>query len=138
MPRILFLCTANSARSQMAEGFLKTIAADHFDVYSAGTDPKPIHPMAVAAMANCGIDISGQSSDHVSGYAAMRFDFIISLCDRAREDCPFFPGDPVKIAWDFEDPALSGDYQAFARAAREISERVKLFALVQKKMPIDR
>ncbi len=135
--RVLFVCTANSVRSQMAEGFLKTIGRDRFEVYSAGTDPKPVHPMAVAAMANCGIDISRQSSHHVGDYTGMRFDFIISLCDRTEEDCPLFPGDPVKITWDFEDPAASGDYVIFARVAREIRERVKLFALVQTKSSIE-
>lgn len=104
--KILFLCTGNSCRSQIAEGFARHLKADVLDASSAGTDPKGINPMAVAVMAEVGIDISGQESKHIDSFRDTAFDYVITLCGDARETCPFFPGkvvhhgfaDPPKLA----------------------------------------
>ena len=117
----------------MAEGFLRKVGGDRFEVYSAATHPRPIHPVAVEVMADRGIDISRHSGNHALEHAAMRFDFIISPCDKAKEDCPLFPGDPLKTAWNFEDPAASNERSAFIRSARDMNGRAKMSALVQSK-----
>lgn len=108
--KVLILCTANSARSQMAEGLLRELAADRADVYSAGARPSHVNPEAIAAMRERGIDISGQTSDHLSKYLATEFDYVITVCDNAAETCPVFPGRAVRIHWSFPDPAaVSGE-----------------------------
>lgn len=103
--QVLILCTANSARSQMAEGLLRELASDRADVYSAGAKPSRVNPYAIAAMRERGIDISGQSSDHLSKYLETEFDYVITVCDNAAETCPMFPGRAVRIHWSFPDPA---------------------------------
>ncbi|HUU49522.1 MAG TPA: arsenate reductase ArsC [Nitrospinota bacterium] len=103
--RILFLCTGNSCRSQMAEGFLRSYAGSEFDVFSAGTDPKELNPLAVGVMKERAVDISGQRSESVDEFKKERFDYIITVCDRAKEICPFFSGKTERIHWSFEDPA---------------------------------
>ena len=103
--QILILCTANSARSQMAEGLLRELASDRADVYSAGAKPSRVNPYAIAAMRERGVDISGQSSDHLSKYLEMEFDYVITVCDNAADTCPTFPGRAVRIHWSFPDPA---------------------------------
>ncbi len=108
--KVLILCTANSARSQMAEGLLRELASDRADVYSAGAKPSSVNPYAIAAMRERGIDISGQSSDHLSKYLETEFDYVITVCDNAAETCPVFPGKSVRIHWSFSDPAaVSGE-----------------------------
>ncbi|MCY4072960.1 MAG: arsenate reductase ArsC [Chloroflexi bacterium] len=108
--KVLILCTANSARSQMAEGLLRELATDRADVYSAGAKPSRVNPYAIAAMRERGIDISGQSSDHLSKYLAREFDYVITVCDKAAETCPVFPGGAARIHWSFPDPAaVSGE-----------------------------
>ena len=99
--QVLILCTANSARSQMAEGLLRELAADRVDVYSAGAAPSRVNHFAIEAMRECGIDISGQTSDHLSIYLKKDFDYVITVCDNAAETCPLFPGRPVRIHWSF-------------------------------------
>ncbi|MCY4018835.1 MAG: arsenate reductase ArsC [Chloroflexi bacterium] len=106
---VLILCTANSARSQMAEGLLRELAAGRADVYSAGAQPSHVNPYAIEAMRQRGIDISGQSSHHLSKYLGTEFDYVITVCDNAAETCPVFPGRAARIHWSFPDPtAVSG------------------------------
>jgi arsenate reductase len=103
--RVLILCTGNSARSQMAEGLLRHDAGDRFDVESAGTKPGSVRPEAIAAMSELGIDISGQRSKNVDEFAGQQFDYVITVCDNARETCPVFFGAAEKLHRSFEDPA---------------------------------
>src|SRR5262245_28211762 len=103
--RVLFLCTGNSARSQMAEGFLRAAAGDRFDVASAGTHPAGLNPLAVGAMLELGIDISGHAAKSLDAFLERRFDFVITVCDRAKKTCPVFPGATTMLHWSFDDPA---------------------------------
>lgn len=113
----LILCTANSARSQMAEGLLRHIAGDLVDVYSAGRAPSNVNPFAIQALRERGIDISSQRSDHLSQYLEHEFDFVITVCDSAAESCPVFPGRAKRIHWSFPDPATTtGDDKAVLRS----------------------
>jgi arsenate reductase len=105
--RVLILCTGNSARSQMAEGLLRSMAGDRLDVFSAGTQPAGLNSNAVAAMAEIGIDISGHRSKSVDEFRGQAFDYVITVCDGAREACPVFPGQARQIHHDFEDPAAA-------------------------------
>src|SRR5436190_11791558 len=102
--RVLILCTGNSARSQMAEGLLRSIAGDRFEVESAGVDPSSLRPEAIEAMNEIGIDISHQKSKPVEQFVNKRFDFVITVCDNAKESCPIFPNAVEKIHKSFEDP----------------------------------
>lgn len=102
--KILFLCTGNSCRSQMAEGWTRLLKGDRFDAYSAGVQPKPIDPRAIKAMAEAGIDISEQKSKDVDVFGNMEFDYVITLCDNARESCPYFPAKTKLIHQGFADP----------------------------------
>jgi len=123
MTRVLFLCTHNAARSQMAEGLLRHLAGDRFLVFSAGTRPTALHPLAVAAMGEVGIDISGQRSQGVSGYAGSPFDYVITVCDQAQEECPVFPAAGRQLHWSLPDPAATeGDETARLAAFRQVRE----------------
>ena len=128
--RVLFLCTHNSARSQMAEALLRQLGGPAVEVYSAGTEVSAVHPLAIEAMAGLGIVIGGQRSKHLDEFRGQSFDAIITVCDRVREECPVFPGDPAQIHWSFADPAaVTGDLaarqQAFADTARQLAMRVR-------------
>lgn len=103
--RVLILCTANSARSQMAEGLLRQMADDRLEIFSAGTKPSVVNPFAIEAMRRRGIDISGHRSEHLSDYIEQPFDYVITVCDQAAESCPVFPGKARRIHWSFPDPA---------------------------------
>ena len=103
--RVLILCTDNSARSQMAEGLLKHDAGDRFEVESAGTKPGRVRPEAIAVMKELGIDISGHRSKHVNEFQGQSFDYVLTVCDNAKESCPVFPSDAKRIHNAFEDPA---------------------------------
>lgn len=103
--RVLILCTGNSARSQMAEGLLREMAGDRFEVFSAGTRPAGLNPNAVAAMREAGVDISAHRSKSVDEFAGQQFDYVITVCDNARESCPIFPGGGKRIHRSFPDPA---------------------------------
>ncbi len=103
--RILILCTGNSARSQMAEGLLRHDAGDRFDVFSAGTRPSHVRPEAITAMRELGIDISSHRSKSVDEFTGQHFDYILTVCDHARESCPIFPGGGTRIHQSFDDPA---------------------------------
>lgn len=127
--RVLFLCTGNSARSQMAEAFAERLGAGAIEPHSAGSRPKPLQPNAVRLMRERGIDIAGRRSKHLDEFASERFDYVISLCDRVREVCPEFPGHPNLIHWSIPDPAREGasdkeTYPAFQRTAQELSTRI--------------
>ena len=127
--RVLFLCTGNSARSQMAEAFAEHLAADTITAASAGSHPKSLHPNAVRAMREYGIDIAGRQAKHVSTVAGQRFDYVISLCDRVREVCPEFPGHPEMIHWSIADPSRAGvsdaeTYPAFRAVAADLHARI--------------
>ena len=128
-PRVLFLCTGNSARSQMAEALLQEMSAHTTKVRSAGSHPKVLHPNAVRVMARRGIDISGRSAKHLDRFARQRFDRVITLCDRVREVCPDFPSHPERTHWSIPDPAGEGGsdddtYPAFERTADELESRI--------------
>jgi arsenate reductase (thioredoxin) len=103
--RVLFLCTHNSARSQMAEGLLRHLAGDRFEVYSAGTEATSVRPEAIEVMAELGIDISGQESETIDGYLAEPFDYVVTVCDDAKEACPVFPNAKNRLHWSFRDPS---------------------------------
>ena len=102
--RILFLCTGNSCRSQMAEGFVRALKGDAIEACSAGTEPKPVDPRAVRAMEEVGIDISGQRSKSVMELGGMEFDYVITLCGDAQASCPFFPAKTALLHHGFDDP----------------------------------
>ena len=130
-PRVMFLCTGNSARSQMAEAFLKKYAGDHFEVYSAGLEPKGINPYTTRVMAEIGIDISDQHSKDVAQFLGkIHFGYIITVCSNAEEKCPIFPGVSVREHWPLEDPAaFEGSDEAkllkFREVRDQIEERIK-------------
>lgn len=125
-PRVLFLCTHNSARSQMAEGLLRHLAGDRFEVHSAGTEATEVRPDAIAAMAEIGIDISGQESKTLQRYLAQRLDWLITVCDQAKEACPVIPGVRNQLHWSVEDPAGRG-IEAFRAARDELRGRIGAF-----------
>jgi ArsR family transcriptional regulator, arsenate/arsenite/antimonite-responsive transcriptional repressor / arsenate reductase (thioredoxin) len=123
--RVLFLCTHNSARSQMAEGILRYLGGDKIEVYSAGTVVTRVHPLAIAEMAEKDIDISGQRSKHLDEFAGQKFDYVVTVCDNAREVCPIFPGEPEQIHWSIADPsAVEGDEETRLRAFRVASDEL--------------
>lgn len=103
--RVLFLCTHNSARSQMAEGLLRALAPDRFEVQSAGTERRTVHPLAIRAMAEQGIDISGHTSKLMLGLVQEPWDYVITVCDSANERCPLFPSQVRRLHWSFPDPS---------------------------------
>lgn len=121
--RVLFLCTGNSARSQMAEGLLRHLAADRFEVFSAGTRPVGLNPNAVTAMAEIGINIAGSRSKSVDEFAGQHFDYVITVCDNAKESCPIFPGGGARIHQSFEDPAVAPKESQLA-TFREVREQI--------------
>ncbi len=127
--RVLFLCTGNSARSQMAEAFLEDLSAGTVAAASAGSHPKRLHPNAVRAMRAYGIDISGRQAKHLDTFAGQRFGYVISLCDRVREVCPEFPWSPEAIHWSIPDPSAAGGsdketYPVFRQVATDLRIRI--------------
>ena len=102
--RVLILCTGNSCRSQMAEGVLRHYGKDKFEVFSAGIDPSRVNPIAIQVMKEIGIDISAQRSKHLDEFKNQKFDYVITVCDNARESCPVFPGAKKQLHWSFADP----------------------------------
>jgi len=128
-PRLLFLCTGNSARSQMAEAIAQARSGGRVQAFSAGSKPKPVHPNAVRVMREARIDLSSRRSKHLSVFAADSFDYVITLCDRVREVCPEFPGHPGYVHWSVADPAASGGsddqtYPRFKQLAAELETRI--------------
>ncbi len=123
--RILVLCTGNSCRSQMAEGFFRHYGNDKLEVFSAGIEPKGLNPKAVQVMEEIGIDISGQSSKHVSRYVGQSFDYVITVCDNAAKNCPVFPGHGKKLHWPFDDPAeATGSEEEILRVFRRVRDEI--------------
>jgi arsenate reductase len=134
--RVLILCTGNSARSQMAEGLLRHDGGGRFEVFSAGVSPSRVRPEAVEAMREAGVDISEQRPKSVEEFAGEAFDYVITVCDNAREQCPFFPAGTRRIHWSFDDPAAAGGDAAarlavFRRVRDEIRARLAGFALTR-------
>jgi protein-tyrosine-phosphatase len=130
--RVLFICTGNSARSQMAEAMLRSLTKGRIDVYSAGSEPRAeIHPLARRVMAEkYHLDLAGQYPKPITNYLGQHFDYIIAVCNKAAEACPVFPGDPAKINWFYDDPAaLEGTeeqrYRAFETVGRELMMRMR-------------
>lgn len=124
--RVLILCTGNSARSQMAEGLLRDIGGERFDVASAGVEPSRVRPEAIAVMKEIGIDISGHRSKSVDEFTDREFDLIITVCDNAKESCPVFPGSAERIHWSFDDPAaVVGDTEAREAAFRTVRDQIR-------------
>jgi protein-tyrosine-phosphatase/DNA-binding transcriptional ArsR family regulator len=126
---VLFLCTGNSARSQMAEAFADHLAGNTITAASAGSHPKTLHPNAVRVMLEYGVDITGRQAKHVSTFSGQRFDYVVSLCDRVREVCPEFPGHPQIIHWSIADPAGEAGtdaetYPAFRAVAADLHARI--------------
>jgi arsenate reductase len=131
--RVLILCTGNSARSQMAEGLLRHLAGDRFEVASAGVSPTHVRPEAITAMREIGIDISDHHSKSVDEFSDQEFDYVITVCDNANEQCPVFPGKTERIHWSFEDPAAAeGEENArldvYRRVRDEILQRLRVFS----------
>jgi arsenate reductase (thioredoxin) len=127
---VLFLCTHNSARSQMAEGILRHLGGDRVEAASAGTEVTRVHPLALREMAERGIDIRGQRSKHLNELLGERFDAVVTVCDNANESCPLFPGAPERLHWSIPDPsAIEGDettrQAAFQKAADELMARIR-------------
>lgn len=124
--RALILCTGNSARSQMAEGILRHDGGGRFEVHSAGTKPSLVRPEAIAAMRELGIDIAGHRSKSVEEFSGREFDYIFTVCDNARDNCPVFPGSATRIHWSFEDPAaVEGDEETRLAAFRRIRDEIR-------------
>lgn len=133
MKRILVLCTGNSARSQMGEGLFRHEGAGDWQVESAGTKPSLVRPEAIAAMAEIGIDISGHRSKSVEEFVGQNFDYVVTVCDNARDACPVFPGAVNRLHWSFEDPAAAQGSDElrvaeFRRVRNQIHEHVRTFA----------
>lgn len=124
--RVLFLCTHNSARSQMAEGLLRRMAGDRFEVFSAGTEKARVQPLAIEAMLEIGIDISSHNSKTLDVFAGEQFDYVITVCDRANESCPTFPGDVQRIHWSFDDPtSVTGTHEERLRVFRNVRDAIR-------------
>ncbi len=124
--KVLFLCSGNSCRTQMAEAMLRHIAGDRFEITSAGGDPTPIDPEAVDAMREIGIDISGQTSKVVDGFLGRRFSYVISLCDRQQErTCPVFPGAIWRQVWPMEDPASARSREERRALVRRLRDQIQ-------------
>jgi arsenate reductase len=134
---VLFLCTGNSARSQMAEGLLRHLAGDRYEVFSAGTHPVGLNPGSVEAMAEVGIDISQHRSKSATEFTGIPLDYVITVCDRAKETCPLWPGLTTLIHWSFDDPAAVAEADArrlvFRRVRNEIASAIREFLADQAK-----
>jgi arsenate reductase len=131
-PRVLFLCTANSARSQMAEALLRKHAGAYFEVYSAGIDPGEMHPLTLRVLQEAGIDASGQWAKPVELYRGkMQFDYVITVCGNAEAQCPVFPAKTERVRWRFDDPAaVSGSIEERLAAFRQVRDEIERRILV--------
>jgi arsenate reductase len=136
--RVLFLCTGNSARSQMAEALLRLIAGDDFDVHSAGTHPAGLNPVTVEVMRELGVDVQHSRSKNVTEFLGESFDEVITVCDRAKDTCPVFQGARNLRHWSFEDPAAASTeerVEVFRRVRDEIAEQVRGWLRIVKQSP---
>ena len=124
--RVLFLCTHNSARSQMAEGLLRNLAADRFEVFSAGTEATRVRPEAISVMAEIGVNISSQASETLERYLGATLDLVITVCDDANEACPVFPGATERLHWSFPDPSkATGGYEERLHTFRNVRDEIQ-------------
>jgi arsenate reductase len=133
--RVLFVCTGNSARSIMAEAMLRRHGGDRFEVFSAGTDPRGVNPLTLRVLAEAGIDASWARSKSVTEFLGQRFDYVVTVCDQARQACPVFPGGHESMHWGYEDPAEATGTEeerlvVFRRVFTALGERVRQFATV--------
>ena len=133
--KIIFICTGNACRSQIAEGLLRNLASDKFSVFSAGSHPSQVHKMSVAVMEEVGIDISHHTSDPITDYIDHGIDIVITVCDNAKQVCPVFPGNVELIHWSIEDPFNGWDFDPldldnFRKVREEINSRIKDFLQV--------
>jgi len=126
--KVLILCTGNSARSQMAEGLLKHITKDEYEVFSAGTKPSHVRPEAIKVLAEVGIDISRNRSKSVDEFAGQKINFVLTVCDNAKEVCPYFPAKTKLIHHSFEDPAeIQGDEETRIKAFRQTRDQIRKY-----------
>jgi len=130
--RVIFICTGNSCRSQIAEGLLRKEADDRFDIFSAGSDPSRLHPAAISVMEEWGIDISHQKSESIDNFIDNNFDIIITVCDNANQSCPVFPNEKIRLHWSIKDPFHGwSDYQEclppYRIARDELKKRIDEF-----------
>jgi arsenate reductase len=124
--KILVVCTGNSCRSQIAEGYLRKIAGDKAEVYSAGVETHGVNPLAIETMKEDGVDISSQTSNNMNGYLNLDFDFVITVCDNAKERCPFFPTTAKKFHQNFPDPAkATGSEEEIKEQFRQVRQQIK-------------
>ena len=133
--KIIFICTGNACRSQIAEGLLRNLASDKFSVFSAGSHPSQVHKMSVAVMEEVGIDISHHTSDPITDYIDHGIDVVITVCDNAKQACPVFPGNVERIHWSIEDPFNGWDFDPldldnFRKVREDINSRIKDFLQV--------
>ena len=130
MKNILVLCTGNSCRSQLAEGYLRHFAGDKANVYSAGVETHGLNPRAIATMKEDGIDISGHTSNNILEYTGVEFDYVITVCDNAKERCPYFPSNAQKFHYNFPDPAKANGTEAeIERAFNEVRDMIKVYCI---------
>ena len=139
--RVLFVCTGNSARSLMAEALLRLQGGGAFEVYSAGTEPKGINPLTLRVLAEAGIDASWARSKSVNEYLGQSFDYVVTVCDQARQTCPVFPGVHESLHWGYEDPAEAKGTEeerlaVFRRVFIQLGERIRQFATVTRRQPV--
>jgi len=129
MKKVLVLCTGNSCRSQIAEGYLRKFAGEKASVYSAGVETHGVNPKAISIMAEDGIDISGHTSNNIDEYKDIDFDFVITVCDNAKEGCPYFPTNAEKFHYNFPDPAkATGSEEEITEQFRSVREMIKTYS----------
>lgn len=141
MKKILVLCTGNSCRSQIAESYLRHYAGSGAEVYSAGVEKHGVNPRAIRIMKEDGLDISGHTSNHVEEYLGINFDFVITVCDNARENCPYFPGKALRFHHNFPDPAeAKGSEDEIMEQFRAVREEIKRYSrnFIRRHIPADR
>ncbi|MDP6685189.1 MAG: arsenate reductase ArsC [Candidatus Marinimicrobia bacterium] len=130
--KVLFVCTGNSCRSQIAEGLLREMGGDKYEVFSAGSHPSRVHPMSIEIMKEAGIDISSHTSDPIDDYLNLGIDVVITVCDSAQQVCPVFPGDAAQIHWSIEDPFQGWEFEnsqldSFRKTREIIRKRIDNF-----------
>lgn len=138
--RVLFVCTGNSARSLMAEALLRQHGGDAFEVHSAGTEPKGVNPLTLRVLAEAGIDASWARSKSVDEFLGQSFDYVVTVCDQARQSCPVFPGVHESLHWGYEDPAAAAGSEeermaVFRQVFTQLGERIRQFATVTRRQP---
>jgi protein-tyrosine-phosphatase len=131
--RVLFVCTANAARSQMAEALLRRLRPDIYEVFSAGTAPTEVDPRALRALEHFDVDPSGLHSKPLEQFRDQKFDYVIALCKKSEAECQTVQCNGEYIAWDFEDPQVAGTPNAFVKTLNEIQQRIQMFLLVTEK-----